>query len=321
MRDFSRPNLFVSKCLTFEACRYNGQVINDDFVENLKPFVNFFPVCAEAEIGLGVPRFPIRIVNINKEDRLIQPKSGLDVTDKMNSFAESFLASLKDIDGFILKERSPSCGMKGVKVYLENGNVKSGKGVGLFAAKAIDKFGELPYDDEGRLRNFQIRSHFLAAIFMLADFRKVKASLSAKELTEFHARNKFALMAGNQKEMRLLGKIAANLEKRELSLVLDEYEKHLRLALKTVPTRKANINVLEHIFGFFSKGLNSREKDFFFESLDLYREERIPFISVVNMLHSWVMRENNEYLANQSIFNPFPKALLELSDSGKHLDL
>jgi uncharacterized protein YbbK (DUF523 family) len=40
MYDFPKPNILFSKCLGFDNCRYNGQMVTDDFVENLKCFVN-----------------------------------------------------------------------------------------------------------------------------------------------------------------------------------------------------------------------------------------------------------------------------------------
>ncbi|WP_268921640.1 DUF523 domain-containing protein [Methanolobus halotolerans] len=42
--------------------RYNGQVIHSRIVRDLEPLVDFIKVCPEVEIGLGVPREPIRIV-------------------------------------------------------------------------------------------------------------------------------------------------------------------------------------------------------------------------------------------------------------------
>ncbi len=65
MTKFSRPILGISKCLEFEMCRYDGSRINNNFVRNLKKFVDFVPVCPEESIGLGTPRKPIRLVKIN----------------------------------------------------------------------------------------------------------------------------------------------------------------------------------------------------------------------------------------------------------------
>lgn len=67
------PGIVVSKCLGFAHCRYNGLIIASEFVDNLKPFVEFIPVCPEMEIGLGVPRDPVRIVAANQQMRLVQP--------------------------------------------------------------------------------------------------------------------------------------------------------------------------------------------------------------------------------------------------------
>jgi len=111
------PIVVVSKCLGFARCRYNGQTIPDDFVSALEPFVAYRTVCPEVEIGLGVPRESLRVVAVDGERRLLQPETGRDVTEAMNTFAEDFLASLDDVDGFILKNRSPSCGMNDVRVY------------------------------------------------------------------------------------------------------------------------------------------------------------------------------------------------------------
>ena len=68
---FSKPTVVVSKCLGFDSCRYNGQMILVDFIEKMKPYVHFVPVCPEVAIGLGVPRDPIRIVSINGDLRLV----------------------------------------------------------------------------------------------------------------------------------------------------------------------------------------------------------------------------------------------------------
>jgi len=116
MGSHPKPNVVVSKCLEFEACRYNGQMIHDAFVRKLEKHVNYVPVCPEVAIGLGVPRFPIRIVS-PKERRLIQPATGRDITGDMSRFCEEFLSSLNEVDGFILKFRSPSCGFKDVRIY------------------------------------------------------------------------------------------------------------------------------------------------------------------------------------------------------------
>ena len=58
----ARPCVVVSRCLGFEACRWNGEMLRDEVVEILQPHVDFVTFCPECEIGLGVPRRPIRLV-------------------------------------------------------------------------------------------------------------------------------------------------------------------------------------------------------------------------------------------------------------------
>lgn len=141
MRQFAKPTIVVSKCLEFDACRYNGEMIPDVTIRNLQPFVTFIPVCPEVEIGLGTPRETIRIVEENGLNRLVQPSTREDVTEKMEQFSNDFLQTLSDVDGFILKNRSPSCGTRDVKIYssFEKAPAK-GKGPGLFGGAVIKNF-------------------------------------------------------------------------------------------------------------------------------------------------------------------------------------
>ena len=82
MRGFVKPVVVVSKCLGFAHCRFNGLTISNHTVDKLKPHVDFRPVCPEVEIGLGIPRDPVRIVKEKEEQRLVQPDTGDDVTDR-----------------------------------------------------------------------------------------------------------------------------------------------------------------------------------------------------------------------------------------------
>lgn len=321
MKDFDTPDLIVSKCLGFAECRYNGLVIQDEFVESLRPYVTFHPVCPEVEIGLGVPRNPIRVVSVKRELRLIQPATQNDVTEKMNDFLKSFLHNVQGVDGFILKNRSPSCGIKDVKIYPGLAKVASiGRGIGFFGGPIITNFSHLAIEDERRLLNLRIREHFLTKLFTLSSFRTVKASNSFKNLVNFHTRNKFLLMAYSQKGLRELGRVVANQEKKSLEYVLDRYQEHLFRALSRAPSYSSTINVLMHAMGYFKKGLSSREKAFFLDSLQKYRSGKTPLSTATRILGSWIIRFNEEYLMSQTFFKPYPEELVEIADSRKGRD-
>jgi len=318
MRSFTPPNVVISKCLGFARCRWNGAVVPDDFVDSLKPHVRYRPVCPEMEIGLGVPRDPIRIVEQGRGARLIQPSTGEDLSRKMRDFTDTFLGSLSDIDGFILKYRSPSCGMKGVKIYAgpEKGAAAM-TGAGFFGGPVMDRFPAAAIEDEGRLRNFRLREHFLTRLFTMTDFRKVLGAGTMRALVRFQAANKFLLMAYNQKELRIMGRLVANLEKRPVAAVMEQYRQHLAGALARPPRYLSNINVLMHALGYFSSELSAREKAFFLDALERYRDEKVPLSVPLNLARSWVVRFDQEYLARQTFFQPYPEALMEITDSGK----
>lgn len=321
MDSHSKPTVVVSKCLEFEACRYNGQVIRDAFVRRLENHVDYVPVCPEVAIGLAIPRFPIRIVSTTNL-RLIQPITGKDVTDDMNEFSDKFLMSLKKVDGFILKFRSPSCGFKDVRIYAKSEkSPANGKGPGFFGAKILKRFPGLAIEDEGRLRSLKMREHYLTKLFTLARFRTVKESNAMRDLVRFHTENKFMLMAYNQREMRLLGNVVANPKKRPLEEIIQEYEIHLQKSLENPPKRTSNINVLMHLLGYFSKELSKNERQFFLETLELYRDERVPFTSAVRLLKAWAVRFQNQYLLNQTLFSPFPDDLIEWTDAGRPIEI
>ncbi len=318
MATFYKPRVVVSRCIEFDHCRWNGLMIASDVVKLLKSHVEFIPVCAEVEIGLGVPREPVRIVEVNGVQHLYQPATDKYWTDQMQAFAASFLDALPAVDGFILKSRSPSCGIKDVRVYPQSEKgVPSQKGVGFFARAVLERFPDLPIEDEGRLTNLAIREYFMARLFTLAAFRALKSDATMERLVQFHTRNKLLLMAHNQQEMRIMGRIVANPEHRSIEDVYREYERHLRRAMSRPARPGSVINVLMHAFGYFKEGLSSAEKAFFLDCLDDYRAGRVPVSVPTSIIRSWIVRFGQEYLAGQAFFEPYPEGLIQMTDSGK----
>lgn len=318
MAQFPEPRIVVSQCLGFAPCRWNGVTVPDAFVSILEPHVEFVPVCPEVAIGLGVPRDPVRVVAGDDGLRLIQPATGRDVTPEMIRFAQGYLDAVGEVDGFILKSRSPSCGIKDVKVYpAADATTPSGKGAGAFAAAVLGRFADLPVEDEGRLTNFAIREHFLTRVFALARLRDALRSGAMRDLVAFHARHKLLLMTYNQTAMRTLGRIVANPDRRPFAAVAADYRARFNAALARAPRVGAIINVLLHALGYFSDGLSAREKAFFLDTLERYRARKIPLSAATAILRAWIARFDAAYLADQVLFEPYPEALAEVTDSGK----
>ena len=314
MRDFVTPTVVLSRCIEIDPCRYNGLKIASDFVKQLIPYVNLIPVCPEVEIGLGTPREALRIVMKEDKMRLIQPKTGLDFTDKMQDFVSSFLESLPDVDGFILKGRSPTIALKDARRYSgpNPGDAIMGKGPGFFGMAILERFSHLAIEDEGRLRNPNIKSNFLTKLYTLANFREVKKSKSSKEILKFHSENKLLLRAYNEKEMRLLGRIVAKRDQYNIANLITDYEKHLLQALKRAPRCGSQINVLMNSMSFFSQSLSREEKEFFLKSLEDYKAGVIPLSVLTGIFTSWLLRFKDNYLLSQSFFEPYPKELVDI---------
>lgn len=317
---FPRPRILVSKCIEFDHCRYDGSMINSKLVEDLKNYVDFVPVCAEMEIGLPSPRQSLRLIGDEQNQKLVRSADGLDYTEQMDQFSKKFLKEqARDIDGAIIKSKSPSCGLREVKVYQSFGksSVVTKKAQGRFGKALTEKYPWHPIEDEARLGNFSIRESFLTRIFLIAKFKSNCGIRKMKDLVDFHSRNKYMLMMYNQAQLKVLGNLVANKEKRKPEEVYDLYYENLLKAIWKNPSYKTKINILLHIFGYFSKELKDEERIFFLDNLERYRDSKVPFSVPLNILHSWAIRFDIEYLKNQTIFNAFPPELITVTDSGK----
>lgn len=277
--------------------------------------MEFVTVCPETGIGLPSPRHPLRLVGTG-ETRLLQPATGRDFTASMLQFADEFLSSLPLVDGFVLKNRSPSCGIADAKVYAapEKGSAIARR-AGMFGSAVRERFSDLPVEDEGRLTNRSLREAFLTAVFALASLRAVEERGEMHELVRFHARYKLLLMALGEARLRGLGRIVANPEHRSLAEVLRLYRTALQGVLRRPLRRPSAANALLHAFGYVSDGLSPGERTYFLEVLGEYRAGRVLLSAPVGVLRAWIVRFDVPYLADQRLFFPFPASLLSLHDS------
>ena len=313
MRKFEKPKLVSSRCIEFEPCRYNGLMIKSSIVEKLREYAEFLPVCPEVDIGLGVPRDPVRVVDAGNGIELFQPATGKKFAKKMNKFSESFLNSIKIVDGFILKNKSPSCGVKAINIYTSFEDSRPRRdGVGLFACNVMKKFSNIPVEDEGRLRNLFIRENFLTKIFTIADFRKVRSG-DFHDILNFHTKNKLLLMSYSPKNTQKMGQEVSNRHGKPLKEMKEDYESILFETLSQEPKVSLNINVLMHALGYFSKKLTHDEKAFFLNSIKEYREGRIPLLVCLNILKLWIIRFDQDYLVKQTFFEPYPQDLMQIT--------
>jgi uncharacterized protein YbbK (DUF523 family) len=158
--------LGISACLLGQKVRFDGGDKRDPFLaDELAKSVEWVPVCPEVEVGMGTPREPLQLVRTAGTTRMMTTSTGIDYTDRMNEWARARVEMLarEDLDGYVLKSKSPSCGVWNVKVVSEDGS-PAGDGRGLFAAVLLERFPSLPVEEEGRLDDPAVRFDFMERV-------------------------------------------------------------------------------------------------------------------------------------------------------------
>jgi uncharacterized protein YbbK (DUF523 family)/uncharacterized protein YbgA (DUF1722 family) len=303
----------VSACLLGQRVRYDGGHKRDTFlVEILGPHVDWVPVCPEVEVGLTVPRPTLRLVGEAGAPRLVVEKTGEDLTRRMTRLAEARARELEalGLDGYVLKSRSPSCGLERVRVYDDDGRL-AGAGRGLFAAALTRRLPALPVEEEGRLLDPAIRENFVERLFAAARWRRFLAGRPrAGDLVAYHTRHKYAVLAHSPDLYRQLGRLVAQAGVRPLKELLAEYAALLMGALAVRATRGRHANVLEHLAGHLKRDLPADERAELVEAIHDYRRGLTPLVVPVTLLKHHVRRLRLDDLAGQVYLDPHPKELM-----------
>ena len=304
--------LGVSSCLIGTMCRYDGTSSKDNFITNiLQKYFEFVPYCPEKMI-FSTPRETIRLVNTKDGIRVVTSNDKRDVTDDLKNISQVCVEQMQndELCGFILKSKSPTCGLERVKVYQEINAPSEKKGVGVFAQKIKDNFPLLPLEEEGRLNDPWLRENFLMQIFAYRNlFEFLNSSPTFNDLVEFHTSYKYLIYSKSQSSYKTLGNIVANHEKSPIEEVLNEYKVSFLEAISQKGTISKTYNVLLHILGYFKKLISKEEKEEMLETMNEFKEGIIPLIAVIKLLKIYSKRFNQEYLEKQVFLNPYPKEL------------
>ncbi len=150
----------ISACLLGKKVRYNGRHKLNRALKRWASSkgIKFIPVCPEVECGLPVPREPMILTGNPETQRLITINTGIDYTDKLRKWSREKIKALKseNLSGFIFKNRSPSCGLKSVKIKGYRKKIN-----GIFAASIIKAFPEMPVVEDERLKDLSSKKRFL----------------------------------------------------------------------------------------------------------------------------------------------------------------
>jgi uncharacterized protein YbgA (DUF1722 family)/uncharacterized protein YbbK (DUF523 family) len=311
--DVDRIRIGVSACLLGQEVRFDGGHKRDDFLTSvLGPFVEWVPVCPEVDIGLGVPRDTLRLIGDESAPRLVVQRTGEDLTERMQRYAAGKIRELEalQLDGYVLKRASPSCGLFRVRVYNPNG-MPQGSGRGIFAEELARLLPMLPLEEEGRLTDPSLRENFIERVFAAARWRAFVARRPrARDLVAFHAAEKFAVLAHSPARYGELGRLVAAAGRTLTRDKLDQYARLLMQARASRATRARHTNVLQHLAGFFKRQLGADERAELAEVIEDYRAGLVPLVVPITLIRHHVRRFGLSYLADQTYLNPHPKELM-----------
>ena len=142
----------------------------------------------------------------------------------------------------------------------------------------------------------------------------LKKEKKISNLIEFHTSYKYLIYSKSQNSYKILGKIVANSEKKDIEELYKDYEAEFLKAIATKSTLNKTYNILLHIFGYFKKHITKEEKVDILESMYDFKNRVIPLISVIKIFNIYINRFDITYLKNQHFLNPYPSKLALRSD-------
>jgi uncharacterized protein YbgA (DUF1722 family)/uncharacterized protein YbbK (DUF523 family) len=305
--------LGISSCLLGNPVRYDGGHKLDRYLrDTLGRFVSWVPVCPEVEYGLPVPREALHLAGDPADPRLVAVRTGVDHTDGMKAWAQRRLGELagEGLCGFVFKSRSPSSGMRQVKVH-RAGAAPSAAGVGIFARAFMERFPLLPVEDDGRLQDPGLRENFIERVFVVARWQALElAGGGPGDLVAFHTEHKLLVLAHSPRHYAELGRLVAAAGSLPRAQLRERYLATLLEALRLQATVAKHTNVLQHVAGYFKRVLSREEKAELAEVIGAYRAGLVPLVVPVTLLAHYVRITGEPYLGRQRYLAPHPPELM-----------
>ena len=261
------------------------------------------------EIGLGAPREAVRLT---AGGRLVG-RGGQDHTGAMAALAERRRVGLAGLCGYVLKSRSPSCGLYRVRVYPGPQAAEAparGDGRGVFAARVLEANPLLPVEEEGRLNDPLLRETFIEQVFA----RHRLAALfggrwRARDLVEFHARHKLQLLAHDPVRAHRAGRLVAGARAGPGAAIAGRYTALFAEAMALQVSRGRHSNALLHAFGLVSDHLDDARRHDILIRIEAYRGGEVPLSVPVALIRHHAAGCRVGYLQAQTYLDPFPAAL------------
>lgn len=296
----------ISSCLLGHEVRYNGGHKQSKFCLNhLSKVFEFHPFCPEVAIGLGVPREPVRIIDVDGAHRVVGTVNGsLDVTDALARYGEEIGRYSKALCGYILMKKSPSCGLFSAKVYRGEQSLP-GKHAGIYARGLMNANPILPMEEEGRLNDPLLRENFITRVFAYNDWKAcMSQGMSARKLIAFHSRYKYLLMAHGQSPYKKLGQMVSKAGEGDIDALTEAYIKEFMASITNLASRKGHTNTLYHLLGYLRDGVSGEIRQELAKNIEDYRLGIVNLAVPMALLNHYLKLYGSDYVKSQAYREP-----------------
>lgn len=288
--------LGISACLMGQKVRYDGRDKASSYcIEQLSQHVNLQAFCPEVAIGLGVPRPPIQLEQ--RADGIavvsVHNPNNHDFAPALNQYAQHVLTTHPKLCGFILMQKSPSCGLYSSKIKQLDGSLTLG--TGAFAQGLQTQRLYLPLIEEQQLTDKTQLAAFLTAAFALQDCQLLlQQTATTAQWQALHAKYKYQLMVSDNAIYKRLGK---QLSKPNFSDI--SYANQFISALQKPTTIGQHYNGLLHIAGYFKNFLTASERQAIHTQLQAFHQQQCSLAQAIDRLRKLQLSYPHPYLAKQ----------------------
>lgn len=299
----------VSQCLIGDAVRYDGgDKLNHAVAERLGSHFELVPVCPEVEAGMGVPREAVKLQSSGSEIKMVGSSSGTDHTDTMKRYAVERVEELSGIElrGYVLKSRSPSCGLD-VAVEGE----ESATADGLFAAELTKAFPGLPVVQETDLAEDAKLQNFVEQMFAYdRQMMFMSQQRSVGQLVMSHAQTKLQLDAHSADAHDWVGEVFGQAAETSYEELCERYLARFMEAIATPVTQAGHMGVLKSVFTGIKSELEPAAQKEVARALQDYRQSVVPLAVPVTLLRHYVRLTEHPTFHMQTYLEPGPRELL-----------
>ncbi len=302
-----RPLLGISACLLGDPVRYDGDHRRDELIlRRLGPAVSWLGVCPEVGIGLGVPRPTIRLVGPSRAPRLVGvADAGRDFTQPMQRFARRQLRQLSHAAGYIVKARSPSCGLGSTPIAGRRGTVATGSG--LYTATLRAQMPALPMVEETALADPECFDQFVQQLFIRHRWLQAEANHDRRAaLQGFHRRHRLVYACYGVRALARLDALAAS----PVLYGRGEGNGYLQavMSLTARPAGRAgHARVLRGVVRSLAHTLDRADRNQLLGATEELRRGTTTRNSVISMVRHFVSRCSEETMQNE--YYLFPDAM------------